>query len=116
MSYLLRFVNFQNAIIASLYRITIYTLCKISLFIRHHKNSIVIPGVQHLYAKHPCNSPSPQQERKMKESLQSVKSGSNIGSLAAVSPALLPYIGKKDSSDFEVLRIIFHVNISTFDC
>ena len=70
---------------------------------------------QYLYAKHPSNSPSPQPERKMKESLHRMKSGSSIGSLAAVSPALSPYIGKKDSSDYEVLRIIFRVDISNFD-
>ena len=70
---------------------------------------------QYLYAKHPSNSPSPQPERKMKESLHRVKSGSSIGSLAAVSPALSPYIGKKDSSDYEVLRLIFRVDISNFN-
>ena len=82
---------------------------------RHHKNSIVIPVDQYLYAKQHTNSPSPQPERKLKESLHRVKSGSSIGSLAAVSPALSPYIGKKDSSDYEVLRIIFRVDISNFD-
>ena len=44
-----------------------------------------------------------------------MNSGSSIGSLAAVSPALSPYIGKKDSSDYEVLRIIFRVDMSNFD-
>ena len=64
---------------------------------------------QYLYAKHPNNLPSPQPERKMKESLHRVKSGSSIGSLAAVSPAISPFLGKKDSSDYEVPRIIIHI-------
>ena len=98
-------IHFRSYLISFVLNIILTTYCL--HFSRHQKHSIVIPVDQLLYAKHPSNSPSPQPQRKMKDSLHRVKSASSVGSLAAVSPALSPYLSKKDSSDYEVFECHF---------